>query len=224
MKRTLIFLIALLMAGMTTYLFFKYTKTLNPQAKTASGQTVSVVVAKQAIKKDTQITNQMVAVEQVPKSALQPDALSSIDDVAGKVALIDIKQGEMILSHHILKKDDAVYLAYKVKPGYRAVTVTAEVLAENVANLIQPGDFVDLIFSKGDKTEYLLKNVHVLAVDQRMVQKVFEDSDKLFTMTTLEVTPEEALTIVDREYQIEKDHKAKLTLILRSAIKSSKGE
>lgn len=220
MKRTLIFLIAIVMAGITTYLFYNYTQSLKPKAEAATSKMVTVVAAKEEIKKDTVISGQMLTVVQVPENSIQPDVVKSIADVTGKVALVDIEPNETILSHHIQAAKDSKYLAYKIQPGYRAISVTAKIMAESVANLIEPGDYVDVIFSTKGKTTFLLEDVHVLAVDQRMEQSSAKHPYKPYTMTTLEVKPEDALKIVDAEVKTQD----KITLVLRSALQSSKEE
>ena len=166
MKRTLILLMALIMAVMTTYLFYNYTKGLNSKAQGVSGEMVKVVTAKENIPQGTEIIKDMLELTEVPKSTIQPDAAKTINDVAGKVAIVDIKQNEMILSHHVREVDHVRYLAYKIQPGYRAVTITARITGETVANLIEPGDKVDVIFSIDGNSSFLLVNVPVLAVDQ----------------------------------------------------------
>ncbi|HEU5141276.1 MAG TPA: Flp pilus assembly protein CpaB [Bacillales bacterium] len=218
MKRTMIFLLAFVMAGMTTYLFYEYTQGLRAEKTTAVATPMTtVLVAKEEIEKNAQITGEMVSLAEVPEKAVQPGAVTSIEEVAGKTATVTIKQGETILAHHIEAPEDSVYLAQRIKPGFRAVTVGAVAGAKSVANLIEPGDQVDLILkAEKKKAVVLLGDLNVLAVDRRMELSSTEHPYQAYAMVTLEVTPDNALKIVDAK------SKGELTFILRSAVPSSK--
>lgn len=204
------------MAGVTTYLFYQYMQGIKAKA-TATSQVPmqTVVVAKVAIPNQTLVTAKMVGLEQVPKNSVQPDAVTSIDQVTGKVAVVDISPNEMILSHHLLSPKAASSLAYKIKPGQRAITVETKQIADTVANLIEPGDHVDVLFHTKTQASVLLQDVVVLAVNQRMTPPNPKDSYKPYTMVTLEVSPNAAIQIINAE------QKGTVTFMLRSSMSAS---
>lgn len=217
MKRIGLFILAFLMAILTTYLFYQYMHGLKAKAATGQTATQTVVVAKVAISKDTTITDKMVGSVKVPKESMQPDAETSVNEVVGKLAAIAIQPNEMILAHHLLVAKTASALAYKIQPGQRAVTVTAAKPADTVANLVEPGDRVDVLLVTKTKTSVLLSNVLVLAVDQRLTAADAKKVSQPYTMTTLEVSPTNATNLFAAE------QKGELTFSLRSAVNASKG-
>ena len=58
-----------------------------------------------------------------------------------------------------------------------------------------PGNRVDILFTEGDMTRTVLKNLKVLAVDQ--TQHTDENRPKLVRAVTLEVDPEQAEKLVN---------------------------
>lgn len=216
MKRFYLFILAFLMAGVTTFLFYQYTQGMKAKAVVVSQVPMeTVVVAKAEIPKATLITAKMVTLEKVPTTSVQPDALTSVGEVVGKLTLIDIQPNEMVLAHHVVSPQNSNRLSYKIKPGDRAVTITAGRMADTVANLIEPGDHVDVVLKTKTQDSTLLNNVLVLAVDQRMTESNSKNPYKPYTMTTLEVTPDQATQVLSSE------QKGSLVLILRSAQKAS---
>jgi len=96
-----------------------------------------------------------------------------------------------------------------------------------VANLIQPEDYVDVIYtfqeetnSKKFQTATLFENVRVLAVGKRIIEKNGnkENSDKAegeqveYTSVTVELKPEDIIKIVNA------DEKGNIKFVLRSKI------
>ncbi|WEG13580.1 Flp pilus assembly protein CpaB [Pullulanibacillus sp. KACC 23026] len=218
MRRFLLLLLALVMAGVTTYLFYTYMQKAPSQSATAPVDRVTVVVAKESIPENTKVTDKMVELASVPKTSLQPDAVTSLDQVIGKLTKIDIEPNEMLLTHHLESLKDAALLSHKIKPGYRAITLQAKNISDTVANLDQPGDHVDVLLEQNGKpsTLLVLSNVLVLAVDGKMTPSTkTPDMSSPYTMTTLEVNLQDAMKLATAE------QKGEIKFILRSAIPAS---
>lgn len=203
MKKTMIFILAILMAGVTTYLFYVFLQHLQtqPVSQTQSVPMVQVVEAKTAIKAQTPITDKQVAEVSVPKSSVLPDTILTTDKVIGQMASVDLEPSEILLTHQLVSKTDSPTLAYKIKSGDEAFTITSKQIGDTVANLIEPEDYVDLLLIKKGKASVLLSNVLVLAVDQRMLRSKPDDPYKPYSMTTLEVNSDQIMKILNAEGQ-----------------------
>ncbi len=219
MKKTGIFILALLMAGVTTYLFYVFMNHLQAQttARPQAVPMVQVVEAKVAIKAQTPITQKQVALVSVPKSSVLPDAMTTTEKVVGKMTTVDLEPNEVMLTHQLFTKANATSLAYTIKSGDQALTITSKQVGDTVANLIEPGDAVDVLWIKKGKASVLLSNILVLAVDQRMTRSKPGDPYKPYNMTTLQVATDQIIKILNAEGQ------GSLTFSLHSAQDAKEG-
>ncbi|MDQ0919226.1 Flp pilus assembly protein CpaB [Paenibacillus sp. V4I5] len=205
MRSKIIFIAALIMGLVTTFLFFNYMKQYN-QTTTLSENMVEVVVAKQQIQRNQQIQSGMLEVKMVPSLGLHPQSMKSIKEAEGKFADASIETGEILLSHRVkASKDEAAIVAKKVQNGYRAVSVGVNIV-QSVSNLIEPDDYVDVLVTIPPKegmdkqleaSTVLLSNVHVLAVGRRMVETDKEHPYAEYATVTLEVKPEDVPRLVN---------------------------
>jgi pilus assembly protein CpaB len=165
-----------------------------------------VLVAKKALPVGTIIDADSFTSQPWPKELMQgayyidgsPDASPS--SLLGEVVRYPITAGQPITRGSLVGPQDRGFLAAALGAGMRAITVPVNV-ASGVAGFVFPGDHVDLMLTQqvqggGDGpalkvTETIIRNVRVLATDQRTTDK---DSDgkivvKTFANVTLEVTP-----------------------------------
>src|SRR6476646_5077306 len=144
-----------------------------------------VLVAKKALSVGTIIDADSFAMQPWPKELMQ---------AAYYV------EGKPDTRGSLVGPNDRGFLAAALGPGMRAVTVPVNV-STGVAGFVFPGDHVDIVLTQqvqggGDgpalkASETILRNVRVLATDQRITDK---DADgktqvKTFSNVTLEVTP-----------------------------------
>jgi pilus assembly protein CpaB len=121
-------------------------------------------------------------------------------DLVGTVVRNEITAGQPFTQGTLIKPGERGFLAAALGPGMRAVTVPVSATS-GVAGFIFPGDRVDIVLTQevtggGEGTplrvsETVMRNVRVLATDQRMDAKG-EDGKAVvqrFTMVTLEATP-----------------------------------
>jgi pilus assembly protein CpaB len=121
-------------------------------------------------------------------------------DLIGTVVRNEITAGQPFTQGSLIKPGERGFLAAALGPGMRAVTVAVSATS-GVAGFVFPGDRVDIVLTQqvtggGDGTplkvsETILRNVRVLATDQRMDAKG-EDGKAVvqrFSMVTLEATP-----------------------------------
>jgi pilus assembly protein CpaB len=163
-----------------------------------------VLVAKKALPVGTIIDADSFTFQPWPKELMQgayyvegqPDA----KNLAGTVVRYAIAAGQPVTRGSLVGPQDRGFLAAALGPGMRAVTVPVNT-STGVAGFVFPGDHVDLVLTQqvqggGDGpplkvSETIVRNVRVLATDQRFTDK---DEDgktvvRTFANVTLEVTP-----------------------------------
>jgi len=163
-----------------------------------------VLVAKKALPVGTIIDADSFAFQPWPKELMQgayyvegqPDS----KNLAGTVVRYAMAAGQPVTRGSLVGPQDRGFLAAALGPGMRAVTVPVNSSA-GVAGFVFPGDHIDLVLTQqvaggGDGpplkvSETIVRNVRVLATDQRFTDK---DDDgktaiKTFSNVTLEVTP-----------------------------------
>lgn len=119
----------------------------------------------------------------------------------GTVVRFAIAAGQPITQGSVVKPGDRGFLAAALGPGMRAVTVPVSTQS-SVAGFVFPGDRIDLLLTQevsggGDgpalkTSETILRNVRVLATDQRTDKQTDENGNTVVTAystVTVEATP-----------------------------------
>src|SRR6478736_683299 len=163
-----------------------------------------VLVAKKAMPVGTIIDADSFSFQPWPKELMQgayyTEGQPDSKNLAGTVVRYAIAAGQPVTRGALVGPQDRGFLAAALGPGMRAITVPVNVTT-GVAGFVFPGDHVDVMLTQqvsgdGDGpalkvTETILRNVRVLATDQRLTDK---DKDgktevKTFSNVTFEVTP-----------------------------------
>jgi pilus assembly protein CpaB len=163
-----------------------------------------VLVAKKALPVGTIIDADSLTLQPWPKELMQGayyvEGQPDTKNLAGTVVRYAIAAGQPVTRGSLVGPQDRGFLAAALGPGMRAVTVPVNT-SSGVAGFIFPGDHVDMVLTQqvtggGDGpalkvSETIVRNVRVLATDQRFTDK---DDDgktavKTFSNVTLEVTP-----------------------------------
>ena len=128
----------------------------------------------------------------------QPDA--DVQKLLGTVVRYPVTAGQPLTRGSIVGPQDRGFLAAALGPGMRAVTVPVNTTS-GVAGFVFPGDHVDLMLTQqvaggGDGpalkvSETIVRNVRVLATDQRFTDKDEDGKTQVrtFSNVTFEVTP-----------------------------------
>jgi len=169
MRNKLIFILALIFGLIAAYLVYSYLNHLTGSAD--NGAYTEVVVAAQDIPVNTNITSAMVELKRFPNDYRTNKEIILLKEAVGKVSLIAITKGEVILDNQLIKPgDNKEGLAYTVPQGYRAMSVPVDEVT-GVAGMVKRGDRVDIVavVSMGDnspqpRSVVVLQNVAVLAV------------------------------------------------------------
>jgi len=155
---------------------------------------VDVLKAKGYIPEGTLLTQYMVEATKVPLENKQPKALDKIEQLVNEngmniyATLVPIEAGEQVLMTKLVTAGKDTGLAIVVPEGRRAVTISVDV-ASGVADLIRPGNTVDVICTMEEqgKSVTVLQNVLVLACKQDILgsQKVTAPSAAAGSPTNL---------------------------------------
>jgi Flp pilus assembly protein CpaB len=130
--------------------------------------TSTVVVAAREIPPKTEITAADLKLVKMNTEVVPPAALTRAEDAEGKITITSISVGEPILPNKLGGANGSVFVvipsdaletngAIKVgSPNYRAMSITVAD-AQAAGGNVQPGDFVDILFSfTFDPAKYLI--------------------------------------------------------------------
>lgn len=192
---------------------------------------VAVLVARQDIPRGAVIEPGMLESAIIPNKYVQPQAVTSLDRVAGMMTVASISKGEQItLSKLAYSKRIGANLAEATPVGKRAITISVDNIASSLAGMIKPGDYVDVIAllpvsvqtAEGKKAAQveampLFQNVLVLAtgqetsvIPQQEGRYKKEERQEIALLITLALSPQEASLIAFVQEQ------GKIRLVLRS--------
>jgi pilus assembly protein CpaB len=219
--RTLILLIvALVLAGGTTMMARVWLASQKAQQTEAAPIAVptpskSVLIANTAIPRGQLLKPTDFTWEPWPESGIDKNYVvigtKTPDSFAGWVARYPIAAGEPVTEAKIVAPGNRGFLAAALRPGMRAVSVPVS-LTSGISGFVFPGDQVDLVVTfnsqeparHGDATpgplrdvkasETVLRDIRVIAIDQKLDAKANEANANLKT-ATLEVTPKESAVI-----------------------------
>ena len=165
-----------------------------------------VLVARKALPVGTLIDAESLTYQAWPQELVQnayyteggPDADPA--KLIGTVVRNPITAGQPITKGSLVGPNDRGFLAAALGPGMRAVTVPVSATS-GVAGFVFPGDRIDLVLTQtvtggGEGaplrvSETIVRNLRVLATDQRIDSKDAEGKTevKTFTTVTFEATP-----------------------------------
>lgn len=203
-RQNLLFaLIAILIAGFLTYGIFVWTNIkrddkMYSQPTENFSSDLEVLVAAIDIPFGRQLTHKDLRWQRWPKAMLVPayavKGARTIDDFIDGITYVAIHQGQPVEDHMIVKPNQYGPMANLLSPGMRAVSINVD-RASGVAGFIFPGDHVDIILTKQERTanqtliqsETFLENIKVLALDQS-TSRDHQMMAKLAKTITLEVT------------------------------------
>src|SRR5688500_9172188 len=165
-----------------------------------------VLVATRSLPVGTIIDAEALRFQMWPEGLVQPAYYikgkpgTNPADLLGTVVRNEITAGQPLTQGALIKPGERGFLAAALGPGMRAVTVPVSATS-GVSGFVFPGDRVDIVLTQtvpggGDgpplkASETVLRNVRVLATDQRMTAQG-EDGKPVVVNTstvTLEATP-----------------------------------
>src|ERR1700682_2332976 len=185
-----------------------YTKNLN-----------RVAVAKVAIPLGTKIIPEQLTMVQFSKESTPDGTFESAEQVAGRVAVVNIAPREPITEPTLAPEGAAGRLSAFIPEGVRAMTVKVDCVV-GISGFIMPGTLVDVVvvMDPGDKStqdpisKIVLQNIKVLANGQNIDKPENQRDANSVKAVTLLVSPEQAekLALASSE--------GKLQLVMRNSI------
>lgn len=188
--------------GLSTYLKKVQVRVASSEPKVEYSQ---VVVAISNINKNTKINQEMIGLKSIPKEAVHPETITSVEEIVGGIAKVDLVSGEQVLGAKVITDVEKAELAYRIPEKMRAITIpTSEVMG--VAGYINTGDHIDILVTYSNKnnnskleaneteivTTYTqFQNIEVLAEGSDIMTEEQKNST-LPSSITLLVKPEEA--------------------------------
>jgi pilus assembly protein CpaB len=197
---------ALIVAGITAFMaktMFSSAPAPTVQAAVVPQDGPQILVATRTLTIGTIIEPDSFRYQPWPKELIENAyyAKGEVDPatLAGTVVRFAVTAGQPVTKGALVQPGDRGFLAAALGPGMRAVTVNVSA-QQGVAGFIFPGDRVDVVLTQSVEggegpplraAETIVRNVRVLATDQRTVS---DDKDgkrevKTFQTITLEVTP-----------------------------------
>lgn len=216
-----IIVIAVFLSLITAVLVYVYVtgskSTAAPEIEYAT-----VYVAAKTIPARSMIAGTDLKQVKIAKELLSASAVTDINEMTGKRALERIIEGEQIIKER-LADEKSMSLSFRIPEGTRAVSLNVSEQID-VANLLRPGDFIDVVasFEKEEEdngqiikfypriTKTILQNIQVLALGQ----DINLPADKLKELPT---TVTLAVKIEDVEKFVFASEYGILRLALRSA-------
>jgi pilus assembly protein CpaB len=179
-----ILVIALALALITSVLVFRYLDTIEKEAEIKN--MTEVIMSTVKIPPGTKITTEILRTELVDEELVQLDTITSYDQIVGQYAIDHILAGELISKERILE-DSYSALEMNLKGNNRAITTRVEA-QHSVANLIKPGDFVDLMvylpaisdtnrIARPNITKLIMQKIEILAIDKNVFRTEQSDNN-----------------------------------------------
>lgn len=196
-RNWILLFVSLLLGGIAAWAVGNYLKVKEGEIKQQYARTdivkVPVVVAVSPLSRGDVITPESVVVREIPSDYVPDDAVHPNDfgQIANKIMLNDVQPGKPILRSYVPKTGQQQFSDI-LQDGRRAVTININENNSN-ANMLKPGDFIDLYLSQSQDEKSLhliLERVTVLATGRQSIsekdkikQSIFGESEDYSTVT-----------------------------------------
>ena len=221
--------LALGTAAIAAFLVHQFLASQTPAPTTTTVQTgtINVLVAARDIVPGTVLTQDDLKWEPWPETAKQDRFIIQPVQVEGQaagkdpqqdfinmIARREIKIGEPMNHDMVIKQGDSGVTAANLAKGMRAITINVTP-PQGVAGLILPNDHVDVIENIAVRdivglqgwrdvvlkytAETIMRNVRVVAINQKLSHDAKEGVAEPGNLVTLEVTPDQAERLVVAE-------------------------
>jgi pilus assembly protein CpaB len=208
--KKLVLLIGALVIAATTAIMAKNMFSGAGATQASAGPVVpagpEVLVATRTLPVGTIITAEAFRYQMWPEGLVQPayfirgQGAVNPADLIGTVVRSEITAGQPVTQGSLVRPGDRGFLAAALAPGMRAITVAVSATS-GVAGFVFPGDRVDIVLTQqvpggGEGlplrvSETILRNVRVLATDQRISARDENGNQvaQAVSTVTLEATP-----------------------------------
>jgi len=228
MFRSLIIVTALVCGGSATMLVNMSvpdeTETAAAPEVVQEAPTLQVLAAVRSIEQGAELVMEDIGWIEWPRNALHPSMVSSndvpdaLETTVGSIARINMFAGQPVLPESFADTRQG-YLSSLLSPGMRAVAIEVSA-AKTAGGFILPNNRVDILLTSRCedeircrtrmKTETILQNVRVLAIDQSGTASNADSAVLVGKTATLELSPDDAEQVIAAEAS------GGLSLLLRS--------
>lgn len=159
--------------------------------------TRAVVVAGKKIPAGTKLTDEFLAIKQLPAQGVPKDYPSSIESIKGRIVKNTIEQDEIISENRLIGKGGEGVLPLVIPPGQRAITIKVNEVV-GVGGFINPGDHVDIVAiikqNENNFSRTILQNVLILAVGESILDPnaLADPKPKIVGQVTVALSPEDS--------------------------------
>ena len=203
-NRYVIFVLCLILAGVIAFVIV-------PKSNRNMAESVDVVKVTKQIEKNTQITEDMLEIKQMPKQAVTKNTVTDKKQIVGKVSNVQLLPEDNLVMQKFTdvgtETDKALYEMDNSEQ--LAISVTLANLASSVSGKIQPGDVVS-VYGFINETKQLadytdLQYIEVIGVSNSSAEELStrnsdsetDSSDKVVPATvTLSVNRNQAQELV----------------------------
>lgn len=203
-NRYVIFVLCLILAGVIAFVIV-------PKSNKNMAESVDVVKVTKQIEKNTQITEDMLEIKQMPKQAVTQNTVTDKKQIVGKVSNVQLLPEDNLVMQKFTdvgtETDKALYEMDNSEQ--LAISVTLANLASSVSGKIQPGDVVS-VYGFINETKQLadytdLQYIEVIGVSNSSAEELStrnsdsetDSSDKVVPATvTLSVNRNQAQELV----------------------------
>lgn len=203
-NRYVIFALCLILAGVIAFVIV-------PKSNKNMAESVDVVKVTKQIEKNTQITEDMLEIKQMPKQAVTQNTITDKKQIVGKVSNVQLlPEDNLVMQKFTEVGTETDKALYEMDNSEQlAISVTLANLASSVSGKIQPGDVVS-VYGFINETKQLadytdLQYIEVIGVSNSSAEELStrnsdsetDSSDKVVPATvTLSVNRNQAQELV----------------------------
>jgi len=215
--------VSVIAAGLATTILFVVFQQLQNRIESKevaqAQELVQVVVAERTLEQGTTIKPEDLGVKDVPRAYYLEQMYSDPSAIFGRVPRERILEGEPVRQERLASAKAGAGLNALIPKGQRALQIELYG-GQAVGGFVNPGDYVDLIYTAQDEklhgthTKTLLQSKQVLAADDRLAvnDEAMGKRGDVSPSVTLALTPEEAQKVTHASKT------GKLTLTLRNHV------
>ncbi|PKH06287.1 Flp pilus assembly protein CpaB [Moritella sp. Urea-trap-13] len=192
---------------------------LDTNKQSAPENQVYIAFSTMVIPIGTVITPKHVELKVLPESMSPDNTIANPDEIYGMIAKDTIYIDDIIRLERLLVKGEGSTLASLISENMRAVSIRVDDVV-GVAGFLLPGNRVDILnTSTGNSgtanTEVILRNIKILAIDQRAASTTGENKPQIVRAITVEVNLDQAEILMTAR------NKGRLQLALRNPTDSN---
>ena len=196
-NRYVIFVLCLILAGVIAFVIV-------PKSNKNMAESVDVVKVTKQIEKNTQITEDMLEIKQMPKQAVTQSTITDKKQIVGKVSNVQLlPEDNLVMQKFTEVGTETDKALYEMDNSEQlAISVTLANLASSVSGKIQPGDVVS-VYGFINETKQLadytdLQYIEVIGVSNSSAEELSTRNSDSETDSSDKVVPATVTLLVNR--------------------------